>query len=60
MFDIHRDAIELSDGSKARMVTAADGQIAAQLVGDNRRGHGLLAVPHGFHDLKFRVGKFFY
>ena len=32
MFDIHRDAIELSDGSKARMVTAADGQIAAQLM----------------------------
>ena len=32
MFDIHRDAIELSDGSKARMVTAADGQIVSQLM----------------------------
>lgn len=32
MFDIHRDAIELSDGSKARMITAADGQITAQLM----------------------------
>ena len=32
MFDIHRDAVELSDGSKARMVTAADGESAAQLM----------------------------
>ncbi len=32
MFDIHRDAIELSDGSKARMVTAANGQIVSQLM----------------------------
>ena len=32
MFDIHRDAVELSDGSKARMVTAVDGQICAQLM----------------------------
>lgn len=32
MFDIHRDAVELSDGSKARMVTAVDGEAAAQLM----------------------------
>lgn len=32
MFDIHRDAVELSDGSKARMVTAVDGEVAAQLM----------------------------
>jgi len=32
MFDIHRDAIELADGSKARMVTAANGQIVSQLM----------------------------
>ncbi|MBO4423840.1 MAG: stage II sporulation protein P, partial [Clostridia bacterium] len=32
MFDIHRDAIELSDGSKARMVTAVNGKAAAQLM----------------------------
>ena len=32
MFDIHRDAVELSDGSKARMVTAVNGQTAAQLM----------------------------
>lgn len=32
MFDIHRDSIELSDGSKARLVTAVNGQTAAQLM----------------------------
>ncbi len=32
MFDIHRDAVELTDGSKARMVTAANGQIVSQLM----------------------------
>lgn len=32
MFDIHRDAVELSDGSKARTVTAANGETAAQLM----------------------------
>lgn len=32
MFDIHRDAVELSDGSKARMVTAVNGEAAAQLM----------------------------
>ncbi len=32
MFDIHRDASDLSDGSKARMVTAVNGDTAAQLM----------------------------
>lgn len=32
MFDVHRDAIELTDGSKARMVTACDGKITAQIM----------------------------
>lgn len=32
MFDIHRDAVELSDGSKAKVVAAVNGEAAAQLM----------------------------